>query len=546
MKALLSCEDSRALDDSTRKILALNSLQLMEKASLRMWDALRAEIASRPKLFEKGEQLRIVAVCGKGDNGADALAILRHAFCAGFNNQKALISARELGKNAATQAESLIQAGLAPMEWLEMEPGDSPGAKAVADTLEGADILLDGILGTGMSGSAGGEAESMILSLNEAKRRDPGIFVVSIDLPSGLGDAWREGFPCVSADLTLSLEPVKSACYLPSARSLCGQLMPINDVFPASLTRHYGGLSLLEDKDLSGLLPESDPSGYKMSRGRLAIFAGSTGAVGAAQLCARAALLSGAGYVTLYVDEALYPLIAPTLESVIVKPWTPGVDIGTCDAILAGPGWGRGKDRLNLLERLFESEIPLVLDADALRLLAAHPKKALSGKAPRILTPHPGEYEALLEGLELPRDALPAGQTMARTCEAYTSILVVKSHVTWICSPDGRSAVWDGMCPELGTAGSGDVLAGLVAGLSARKLAQLKRGNPAVKLGESDVTDALRDAALGAVIAHGRAGKNLARTVGWFEASDIALEASRILNAEGAGPRQLSGKQAFP
>lgn len=538
MKALLGCEDSRALDDSTRKSLALSSLQLMEKASLRIWDALRAEIAKRPKLLEKGERLKIVAFCGKGDNGADALAILRHAFSAGFVDQKALISARELGENAALQAESLRRAGFPLMVWPDMDQVDSKGTKAIADTLEGTDILLDGVLGTGLSGRAKGEAESMILGLNEAKKRAPEILVVSIDLPSGLGDGWKEGFPCVAADLTLSLEPVKSACYHPSARHLCGQLMPVADVFPASLMRQYGSkLSLLEDKDLTGLLPKSDPSGYKMSRGRLAVFAGSTGAIGAAQLCAKAALSSGAGYVTLYVDEALYPLIAPTLESVIVKPWSAGDDIETCDAILVGPGWGRGKDRLNLLERLFRSKIPLVLDADALRLLSTDPKTALSCKTPRILTPHPGEFEVLLGSLGIPPDALAAGQAMVKVCEAYTSILVMKSHVTWICSPDGRSAVWDGMCPELGTAGSGDVLAGLVAGLSARNLALLKRRSPAARLGDREVAEALRDSALGAVIAHGRAGKNLAKTMGWFEASDIAAEASRILNAEGAGSR---------
>ncbi|PKL06457.1 MAG: hypothetical protein CVV53_04185, partial [Spirochaetae bacterium HGW-Spirochaetae-9] len=296
MKNLLTCEDSLALDNSTREILALSSLQLMEKASLRMWDTLRAEIARRPELKEKGEQVKIVALCGKGDNGADALAVLRHAFCSGFQNQKALISSRELGENTVKQAESLIAANLAPIVWLDSGSGNLPEKTPLADMLEGTDILLDGILGTGLRGRAAGEAESMILFLNSIKSRQPGILVVSVDLPSGIGDGWIPGFPCVAADMTLCLEPMKSACFLPQARGLCGELIPVTDVFPAILARRPGNLCLLEDEDLTGLLPENNPTDYKMSRGKLAIFAGSRGAIGAAQLCAKSALLSGAGY----------------------------------------------------------------------------------------------------------------------------------------------------------------------------------------------------------------------------------------------------------
>jgi NAD(P)H-hydrate repair Nnr-like enzyme with NAD(P)H-hydrate dehydratase domain len=160
------------------------------------------------------------------------------------------------------------------------------------------------------------------------------------------------------------------------------------------------------------------------------------------------------------------------------------------------------------------------------------------GKAPRIVTPHPGEFEALLAGIGLASDTMTLSEAMGKVCEAYGSILVLKSHVTWIRSPDGRSAVWDGMCPELGTAGSGDALAGLVAGLAARKLALLRRENPAVKPGEGGMAAIMRDSAMAAVIAHGRAGKNLARTIGWFEASEIAAEASRILSA--AGTRRIN------
>ena len=156
MKALVTCEQSEALDLATRETLALSALQLMEKASLRLWDALRDRLARHAEIAAKGKTLKIIALCGKGDNGGDALAIIRHAFCAGYQCLEAVVSAREPGECAKKQAESLAAAGIRIVKWKGAED------KAVVSMLANADIVLDGILGTGLSDAATNEAKEMI------------------------------------------------------------------------------------------------------------------------------------------------------------------------------------------------------------------------------------------------------------------------------------------------------------------------------------------------------------------------------------------------
>ncbi|MHB0896956.1 MAG: NAD(P)H-hydrate epimerase, partial [Spirochaetales bacterium] len=121
MRTLLTCEESKALDAATIEALKLSSLQLMEKASLRLWDAIRTRIESRDELAAKGKAVKIAALCGKGDNGGDAMAILRHAFSAGFLDLRAIVSARELSESAGKQAKSLVSAGIPCATWKEAD-----------------------------------------------------------------------------------------------------------------------------------------------------------------------------------------------------------------------------------------------------------------------------------------------------------------------------------------------------------------------------------------------------------------------------------------
>ncbi len=545
MKPLVTCGQAKELDASTREALAVTSIQLMEKASLRLWDSLRGRIAGLPELSAKGFDLKIVALCGHGDNGGDALAMLRHAYSAGFRSLAAIVSAREAGETSRMQARSLAAAKVPIFQWSE-----SADIKAL---LEGADLVLDGILGTGTKGAAAEEAAEMIRALNGLRKPEdaiprPGTWphITAIDLPSGLGDGWQAGMPCVNADTTLGLEPAKAICFAPGARPACGRIIQVEDVFPEPLVRESAAMGLLEPSDLERLAPAVGDAGYKTSRGRLAIFAGSEGALGAALLCAKAALAAGAGYITLYVDDALYPLAAPVLESVIVKPLK-GLDaIPACDAILVGPGWGRGAGREELLEAILASGTPAILDADALRILAGRPELASAAKSPCALTPHPGEFAALERAFGSGREGGPFLAALSEVSRGSGMLTIYKSSLTWIAGDEGDLAVWEGLTPELGTAGSGDVHAGLFAGLAAVSFAARSangRGASGSHASQS-AGDALRGAAQCAVVAHGLAGRRLAREKGWFGAADLVDECALLMRgasrAESLG--QASGR----
>jgi NAD(P)H-hydrate epimerase len=283
MKRLLSCAESQDLDASTRKLFGLDPLLLMEKASLRLWDRLSLYIDNSAELRAKGKNLSILALCGKGDNGGDALAMLRHARSAGFGNLKAIVSSQPLSPSAQAQRGFLLSAGIPCPEW------GSLGEEEKACLYAEADIVLDGILGSGVRGAARGEALKMLEFMGTAEGSERAApegenqpLVVSIDLPSGLGDSWTKDLPAIKADLCLCLEPIKEICLSPSARTRCGRILSVGDVFPRDLIAEAGSSFLLEEDDLESLLEPISPESYKMSRGRVAIFAGSLGAAGAA------------------------------------------------------------------------------------------------------------------------------------------------------------------------------------------------------------------------------------------------------------------------
>jgi NAD(P)H-hydrate epimerase len=510
MKPLFDCASSRDLDAKTRKNLGISELQLMEKASIRLWDAIRPRF---PNLHAP-----IAAVCGKGDNGADALAMLRHAASSGFDCLSALVSRKKPSESHAAQLKSLEAMGVEILYWL-------PENLAKIDEAFGkASLVLDGIAGTGVSGELKEESRDMVCSLNSARLRNPSLTIASIDLPSGLSDEWRPGWACVKADLTLALEPAKAICFDPEARIACGELLPVRDVFPLGLLAENPGLSLIDWESLESDPFPIAPRDYKMSRGKLAIYAGSENSIGAAILCAKAASAAGAGYVTLYVDDSIHGKVSKALESFVVKIFRPGKEPEPCDLLLVGPGWGRGEDREAQLAVLLAQGIPSVLDADALRLVARNPTILAPVFDRCALTPHPGELKALLEALGL------YGSTFLRSIleasEKLRSILVAKAHVTWASDARGNACVWDGMQPELGTSGTGDILAGLLAGFAAGSLARRSRGNLP---GEDEgIREILYDAAIRAVAVHGRAGKKTAEDKGWFEATDILPECARL------------------
>jgi NAD(P)H-hydrate epimerase len=465
-KILATAGAARALDEEASRFWGLNSFALVEAAGR---GCAAAFTAAFPDFFKgsglKGRPpLRITAAAGSGNNGADAMVMLRALIFRGL--AAAELSAvvinrlpREDEYNPRSEAyRSLTALGVSSFPW----EGEGAGPK---DILARTDIIIDGICGTGLKGPLGDAAGEMVRFINSLKAAEECPFILAVDVPSGASDDWEEGNPVLGADATAAVEPLKLMLYTPAVRPFAGTLLPVGEVFPAPLLDRLEGPELLDWDRVRFRMGGIKKDAYKQTRGAPEIRAGSPGFSGAARIAARGAQAAGAGLVGLVVDDAIYPLLAAQAGGVMVAPASlKGETLGG-DALLLGPGWGKGADRAGVLQRAWEREaagVPLILDADA---IPPARERVFHGRA--VLTPHPGECAALtgLPKEEILARPLPILTRLAREKQA---VILFKSHVLFIAGPDGRRGIVDGMTPVLGAGGSGDLLAGICVALAAR------------------------------------------------------------------------------
>jgi NAD(P)H-hydrate epimerase len=513
----VTAAEAARLDAAVRDGFLVPSLLLMEGAAQGIWKAAQSILAGLP---EGGRDLPIVALAGPGNNGGDALAVLRLARFSGRRALTAVITGDRQGELPALHLAALRALGVAVLSW----PADAPLVEAA---LCGAVLVLDGIAGTGLKGGLREPAAGLVALANACPAP-----VLAVDLPSGLGEGYLPGLPIVQAEWTASIEPRKACLHFPAARESAGSILSVEGVFPADAEVHAAAV-LLEDSDLAALAPGVAGSAHKGSRGRLGLFAGSPGMVGAAGLAASGAAAGGAGLITLLADEAIHPGLSlasgpATLSHAIIKALPAAasdIDSSRFDAALVGPGWGASAAKSAALAALLERGLPLVVDADGLRALAPLLQGGRPGTGPLILTPHPGEFEAL-SGLSASAALANPPSVLPPLAASWNAVIVLKSHVTWIAAPDGRLAVWDGLEPGLATAGSGDVLAGLAGAFLASLAASSRGGNIGA--------EAAYRAARAAVIAHGLSGRRARARSGWFQADAIATEAALLLGGIGA------------
>jgi NAD(P)H-hydrate epimerase len=457
--ALLSTAGAQALDGEAQAQWGLNPFALVEAAGRAC-----AEAFTRVYAREKREGLSIIVCAGKGNNAADALIMLKALILDCYAQASACaVYAAQIPESSSGDTTPLSEAMLAVQKLgvpvIAWEP------EVAAAALARADVIIDGIAGTGLNGPLRGAALEMAEMINAIDRNTNEPFIVSIDLPSGNFDGWQAGMSLVKAHATLAIEPRKLCLYTPAARPYAGTIIPVTGIFPPALIDTYREAELAAWESASARIPRVSPTAYKYERGLVEIRAGSPGATGAAQLAARGAQAAGAGLVRLIVDPSLYPIIAPGCSGIMAVPGAAENSRFTPDAVLLGPGWGRGEDRMRLLESYLPLEkqgIPLILDADAIALA-----KDMTFNGNALLTPHPGEFAAYtgLSKDEVMSNPLPA----LRRCAAEKKVhILYKSHVLYAVSPDGRTGVIDGMNPALGAGGSGDVLAGFCASIAAR------------------------------------------------------------------------------
>lgn len=494
-----------AIDREAQRSFAIPEIVLMEDAGRGIFESVR-------DIVWNGAPPRgpVVFLCGRGNNGGDALVVARHCRLAGINDLAVVLGAGEppAEKPAGLHLKIVRSMGIRVLDYTGSE---SRQAQAL---IKRSHWLIDGLLGTGLSGEVRSPMSRLIRLCNEASA-----FRIAVDIPSGIGDAYRHGYIAYRADCTLTVQVPKLCLYLPYARGYCGTIHTIAGVFPPQLLETEDIPGRLIDRSLKQrLLVPLNPETHKGGRGHVAVFAGSEGTTGAAWLSSTAAARARAGLVTLFIDRELYGSSLSKYGSVMLRAWRgEAPELDRYNTLLVGPGWGTSDQRQRILGRLLASGLSGVLDADGISLLARLRKEggvSLNGRW--ILTPHPGELSRLLgTGIrELLEDPLPP---LLRTAAELQAIVVLKGHCSYVASPEGRYGILDGMNPAMATGGSGDVLAGMCAGLLA-----------------SGCTP--EDAATLAVRLHSEIGRKLYEQNGCFLAEDM-LPAVSAACGQGQGSR---------
>ena len=483
-KLLVSAETSLALDAEAQAEWGFNTFALVEAAGR---NCAQVFVDSFPDFFQadyssrgRGGSIRprVTVAAGSGNNGADAMVMLRYWILAGLvqASSSALVVNRmprsgETGPRAEL-IKSLKKMKVPVLVW-DGDEGEGAG-RASDDILAQSDIIVDGISGTGLKGPLRGTSLEMVRAINSYKfPRQP--FVVSIDLPSGNSDHWKQGMPMIKADLTLAIEPRKYCLYTPAARTYAGVILPVDGIFPSGIFASYEGAEFLEWESVREKISKIRPDVYKNERGTVEIRAGSPGTTGAALIAARGAQAAGAGLVRLVADDEIYPVLASRFGGIMVIPAgkqaaeaegaVSAMRGSSPDAILLGPGWGVKPERIPVLERALALEkqgIPLILDADA---IALGRDKVFSGNV--ILTPHPGEFSKY-SGIDKEELLCRPAPILLEFARKRKAVILFKGHVMTIAAPDGRLGVVDGMVPGLAAGGSGDLLAGFCAAIAAR------------------------------------------------------------------------------
>ncbi len=414
----------------------------------------------------------VCVLAGPGNNGGDAFVVARHLANHGAQIKVFQVGSEEkLTKSAALNREICLKMGIA-VQTLTTERD----WEKFALFLKLTDVVVDGLLGTGTKGPLRDPFPKVIRMVNEAGRP-----VVAIDIPSGV-NAGSGGVPtdAIRADVTVTFGLPKTGHFFCPGAAYSGRLVVDDISLPQVLLTDRGILQEYFDDDyVRSLLPPRPIDAHKGSCGRVLVVAGSPGMTGAAALASEAALRAGAGLVTLATAESLTNLFSIKLTEVMTRPLpeaSPGI-LGhgametlkniadQHDIVLMGPGLGRDPATLNFIWQAARAiRKPLVLDADALYAFAGHADTFTQAGEPLVLTPHLGEMAKLLS---LSVDALRANliPCCRKAAADWHAILVVKSECTLIAYPDSRVFLTSKGNPGMATAGSGDVLAGTIAGL---------------------------------------------------------------------------------
>jgi len=471
MLKIVSAGQMKVIDGLAAEQLQIPGIALMERAGSRLAEACRDLLG---RMGREAKNSLIVVVAGSGKNGGDGLVCARFLHHAGIQVKVLLLA------NSSPAPETM--ANLTTLKSLEVavEIAASP-AQAWVNLIGQSDLAVDALLGIGLTGRVRPEAAAVIRILNAS-----GVPVLAADIPSGLNaDTGEPGEPTVRAIRTLTFGAPKAGLFETAAVPFVGALIVDSLAFPEGLIRAgEKELAFLDPATARLWLPQRSLLDHKKTAGRVLVIGGSRQYHGALLLAGQGAVRSGAGYVTLAYPEKLNATIRAHAVEELCAPM-PGTEDGDFslqalepilrlaqenDAVILGPGLGRQEASQRLVQSVLtrlRGPKALILDADGLAALVPEPRDA--SQPTLVLTPHAGEAGRLL-GVPADRVAAEPRKSARQLSDQFQACTLLKGRHTVIADESGRILISSTGTPALATAGTGDVLSGVIASMATHDL----------------------------------------------------------------------------
>jgi NAD(P)H-hydrate epimerase len=467
---ILTAAQMRDADRYTIDEIGIPSLVLMENAG-------RQVVAAIEAAYETQLEGRVAVLCGRGNNGGDGFVVARTLLQRGIDTLVVVIGTiADVRGDARLNLDILGRLGVTVVE-----VADEQAWELHFSEISKCSLIVDAIFGTGLRSPLNGMLETVVADVNASD-----IPVVAVDVPSGISaDTPHLIGDCIDAAMTVTLAAPKLPLVLPPAEAYAGDVVIADIGIPHDVIDAVEGphIELMTPEQIRGIVGPRAADSHKGDFGRVTIVAGSRGKTGAAHLAGMAALRSGAGLVTVASAASCLPIIASMAPEMMTEPLDesePGIVAADAvdrvlalqhDVLACGPGLGRTAAVGEFVRTVLgKATVPLVLDADALTVLADD-AAALAGSEERdvIITPHPGEMARLVGRSveEVQNDRIGTARDFATRHHLY---VVLKGHRTVIATPEGRVYVNPTGNPGMATGGTGDVLTGMIAAWLAQLL----------------------------------------------------------------------------
>lgn len=471
-------KEMQLIDKKAISEYGIPGIVLMENAAIQVVREMEARYGDLSKK-------RITIVAGKGNNGGDGLAIARHLM-----NKGSKVSVYLLAGESSIEGDALTNFKIFKKMGGEICASDSFDPAILKSAISHSHIIVDAIFGTGLSSDVKGLQADVISLINSTGKP-----AISVDIPSGISaDTGKVLSTAIRADMTVTFGLPKIGLLVYPGAGYTGELKIVDISIPKGMMVVESiQTNLLTIEEMRGVIPDKTGDSHKGSFGHVAVIAGSVGKTGAAAMTSLASLRVGAGIVSLAIPSSLNQILAQKLTEVMTFPLPEATEgfigsqaegkivefLSDKDVVAIGPGISTNKETQEIIRRLVKRiSLPIVIDADGINAFVGYTDMLKDIGIPLILTPHPGEMARLLgvSSSDVQEDRIGVSR---RFSTEYNIYLVLKGARTIIAEPSGAVYINPTGNPGMATAGTGDILTGIIAGLVAQ---HLDIGN-AVRLG---------------------------------------------------------------